>query len=83
MCCSRNRMIQRTGTSVPTHNANRFAGQQRQQGVTFVNVGNAGVAVRGPISGTEYRFEWPGARIEVDPRDRVLLASIRQLRQVR
>jgi len=40
------------------------------------------MTVRGPVSGIEYRFASPGARVEVDARDRVLLASIRQLRLV-
>jgi len=83
MCCGRNRMMQRTGTSGLTRNHNRFGGEQQLPGVAFVNIGNAGVTVRGPISGIEYRFDRPGSRIDVDPRDRVLLASIRQLRQAK
>jgi hypothetical protein len=41
------------------------------------------MTVKGPITGLEYRFERPGARVEVDWRDRILLASIRQLRQIK
>jgi hypothetical protein len=41
------------------------------------------MTVIGPVSGVRYRFDRPGARVEVDARDRALLASIRQLRQVR
>lgn len=40
------------------------------------------MSVTGPVSGIRYRFDKPGARVEVDARDRVLLASIRQLQQV-
>jgi hypothetical protein len=83
MCCGRNRMLQRTAAPSPVHNNVHFGGQQRQPGVPFINVGNAGMTVRGPISGIEYRFDQPGTRIEVDPRDLILLASIRQLRQVK
>jgi hypothetical protein len=50
--------------------------------VSFVYVGTTGLTVRGPVSGREYRFDRPGARVEVDPGDRILLASLRQLRQV-
>lgn len=83
MCCGRNRMMQRNGTPGLTRNPDRFAGQRPPPGVAFVNIGDAAVIVRGPISGIEYRFDRPGSRIEVDPRDRVLLASIRQLRQAK
>ncbi len=83
MCCGKNRMQQRTGTPNKPRADVSSGGQQRRQTVSFVNVGNTGVIVQGPISGIEYRFDRPGARVEVDPRDRVLLASIRQLRQVK
>jgi hypothetical protein len=49
--------------------------------VTLENVGSAGLNVRGPVSGTIYRFDRPGTRLAVDPRDLILLASLRQLRR--
>ena len=51
--------------------------------VSFEYAGQTGLSVTGPISGIRYRFDHPGAVVEVDARDRVLLASLRQLRQVR
>ncbi len=39
------------------------------------------MTVIGPISGIRYRFEGPGARLEVDPRDRRSLAAVPNLRQ--
>lgn len=36
----------------------------------------------GPVSGRRYRFEGSGARLSIDPRDRVGLASIPKLRPV-
>ena len=48
----------------------------------FVNLGNAPLTVHGPVTGVEYHFDRPGARVEVDARDRILLASLRQLRQI-
>lgn len=83
MCCGKNRMQQRTVTPNTPRAEVSSGGRQGRQTVSFVNVGNTGVIVRGPVSRLEYRFDRPGARVEVDPRDRVLLASIRQLRQVK
>ena len=81
MCCGRNRMQQRIGNPGQTRPKSHPAGRQGQRTLSFVNLGSA-ITLHGPVSGTEYRFGHAGARIEVDPRDRVLLASIRQLRQM-
>jgi hypothetical protein len=51
--------------------------------VHFEYAGSTGLTVTGPISGNYYRFEHPGAIVEVDVRDSVLLASLHQLRQIR
>ena len=83
MCCGRNRVQQRTQTSAPLRSDRIYTASGRQEShVYFVYVGNTGMTVLGPVSGREYRFDSPGARIEVDARDRILLASIRQLKQV-
>ena len=84
MCCGRGRLQPRTTNSIPPRSDRIYAaGPQRQPShVYFVYVGNTAMTVRGPVSGIEYRFASPGARVEVDARDRVLLASIRQLRLV-
>ena len=50
--------------------------------VAFVHQGGQPMTVRGPITGIEYTFGRPGAVVEVDARDQVLLASLRQLRRV-
>jgi hypothetical protein len=74
-CCGRNRIQQRQAQKPPlptTPPASR---------VTLENIGRAAVNVRGPISGTLYRFDRPGTRLDVDPRDLILLASLRQLRR--
>ena len=50
----------------------------------FQYAGNgSSLSVTGPVTGVRYLFDGPGAIVEVDDRDRVLLASNRQLRQVR
>ena len=79
MCCGQNRQMQRAAMFSrvqppgPPHAPTR---------VSFINQGTTPVTVRGPVTGAEYRFDCPGARVEVDARDRVLLASLRQLRQI-
>jgi len=83
MCCGRNR-TQLMNTIVPKNRpATAVAPQPVPSSVSFVYTGNTAITVTGPISGLEYRFDRPGARIEVDWRDRILLASIRQIRQVK
>ena len=48
----------------------------------FEYTGQTALTVLSPITGKRYRFERPGARIEADPRDRSLLASVPTLRQI-
>jgi hypothetical protein len=50
---------------------------------SFVYGGKTGMTVVGPVSGRIYRFERPGAQVNVDSRDRFLLASIPQLMLVK
>jgi hypothetical protein len=90
MCCGRDRMPPRStlkpsSPSPANRSANRPATPptMKRPGVSFVYAGNTGLTVTGPVSGIQYRFNHPGARVEVDARDRVLLASLRQLRQVK
>jgi hypothetical protein len=77
MCCGRNRLQQRAAMAAPARPTAPAPAR-----VSFVNQGNGALTVRGPVTGIEYRFDRPGARVEVDARDRILLASLRQLRQV-
>jgi len=41
------------------------------------------MTVLGPVSGRRYRFVGHGARLAVDPRDRLSLAAVPGLREVR
>lgn len=52
------------------------------QRVVFEYLGSSVFSVLSPITGRRYRFEGPGARIEVAARDRPYLAGLAQLRQV-
>ena len=47
--------------------------------VVFRYNGRTALTVVGPISGKRYRFEGPGARVEVDPRDRRSLIAVPNL----
>lgn len=46
----------------------------------FEYVGRTALTVTGPSSGMRYRFERPGARLAVDPRDRQGMAAVPLLR---
>jgi hypothetical protein len=81
MCCGRDRVQQRT-IFTPPENRQGHAANPQPRVVSLIYAGNTSLTVTGPVSGIQYRFERPGARVEVDARDRVLLASIRQLQQI-
>jgi hypothetical protein len=49
----------------------------------FEYLGGATMTVLGPVSGRRYRFVGHGARLAVDPRDRLSLAAVPGLREVR
>jgi hypothetical protein len=50
---------------------------------TFEYVGRSALTVNGPVSRRMYRFDRPGARADVDPRDVASLSSVPMLRRVR
>lgn len=78
-CCgsSRQRMAFIAGARQPAARP-----VERRFAVTFEYVGGTALSAVGPASGRRYRFERPGARIVVDPRDRPALARIPGLREV-
>ena len=47
----------------------------------FQYSGATAMVAIGPVSGKRYRFDGPGARVEVDPRDRRFLSNVPNLRQ--
>jgi hypothetical protein len=49
----------------------------------FEYLGGTTMTVLGPVSGRHYRFVGHGARLAVDPRDRLSLAAVPGLREVR
>ena len=82
MCCGQNRTQLHRGFSSPPQTAAVQRTPPRFPGATFEYVGNTGLTVRGPVTGRQYRFDRPGARVEVDPRDRASVAAVPVLRQV-
>lgn len=83
-CCGKNRAMYppiRSPNPIPTPSI-----PSQQRGLRFKVVleytGPTGLTAIGPISGQRYRFNHPGARLEVDPRDRPSLAAVPHLRQV-
>ncbi len=56
------------------------ASQVRQ--LKFVYAGNTGLTVVSPITGRRYRFDRPGAQVDVDARDRSWISFVPKLRAV-
>jgi hypothetical protein len=51
--------------------------------VLFEYVGPTGLTVRGPITRATYRFDNPGARVEVDVRDAPSFLAVPNLRRAK
>ncbi|HPS73986.1 MAG TPA: hypothetical protein PLD52_06790 [Bacteroidales bacterium] len=56
-------------------------GNSRSSSIFFEYTGKTGMTVWGAISGKRYRFEKPGSRVMIDPRDRPSLAQVPNLKQ--
>ena len=54
----------------------------RKASVEFEYTGPTAMTVRGPFSGSRYRFHYPGARLRVHERDASSLAAIPNLQIV-
>jgi hypothetical protein len=50
---------------------------------SFEYIGKTGLTVLGPVSGRRYRFNHPGAIVEVDPRDSPSMTTVPCLRPTR
>jgi hypothetical protein len=86
-CCGKNREQFLTRIpGDPLSSRNVPPASRRVQGpahtrVFFEYLGNTGMTVVGPVTGKRYRFDRPGAKLEVDLRDRRPLAAVPHLRQ--
>jgi hypothetical protein len=85
-CCGKSRMTLAPAPSrfaAPPAPSASGPAQPRSYAIVFEYVGTTALTATGAISGRRYRFEQPGARLQVDPRDRPGLARVPNLRFVR
>ena len=59
-----------------------FPAVANESTLSFEYVGGSAMTVVGPITGARYRFIGYGARVNVDPRDRLSLIAVPNLREV-
>ncbi len=62
-------------TVVPTGPTRHFV-------ILFEYIGTTALTAIGGLTGRRYRFDRPGARVAIDPRDRPSVAQIPNLRQL-
>jgi len=86
MCCGRNNGQLRSGLAgaQPARPAvsTRPAVPLQSAGMTFEYTGRTRLVVTGPATGRQYRFDGPGVRLQVDPRDRAAVAAVPMLKRV-
>jgi hypothetical protein len=82
MCCGRNRVGHQY--NIPNHLATSRApvSSALPSWPMFEYMGRTALTAIGAITGARYRFDRPGARLRVDPRDRPALARVPVLRPV-
>jgi len=81
MCCGSSRgRFGRGATSIQAPRT--VPGVVRSTSLTFEYVGRTRLVVAGPVTGRQYRFDRPGFRLDVDPRDSASVAMIPVLRRV-
>jgi len=81
-CCGQNRSSLHTTGFAATAEPARPSHQPRFV-VVFEYTGATGLHAVGGSTGQHYRWSQSGARVAVDPRDRVSLRAVPQLREVR
>jgi len=82
MCCGRSSALRRGLPGVAYPGPVYAAGSGGLAGVTFEYTGRTGLTAVGRSTGRQYRFDRPGARIQVDPRDAASVGGIALLRRV-
>ena len=82
-CCGKGRtQLRLAGNSSQAAPPTTGAPPLRAARIYFQYTGATSLRVDGPISGRRYLFAGPGARLEVDPRDRRSLAAVPKLVEV-
>jgi len=81
MCCGRS--SGQYGRGASSIRGLRTVGEAaRPTGLAFEYFGKTGLVVAGAVTGRRYRFDRPGSRLEVDPRDVASVAAVPVLRRV-
>jgi len=83
LCCGKKRAGYPTQGAAARPAAEGASPTPPSAGAEFEYLGGAAMTVLGPVSGRRYRFVGHGARLAVDPRDRLSLAAVPGLREVR
>ena len=79
-CCGQKRALAVAGGRAVEK---KPAGRPVSRMVLFEYTGAAGMTVTGVASGGKYRFDQPGAQVQIDPRDVFSLAGLPNLRRIR
>ncbi len=86
MCCGSKRQSFLVNRPLSGARPSNFeAGTERiaaPAAVFFLNVGQAGLTTVGRATGRRYRFDAPGSRVGVDPRDAQSMAMVPSLKRV-
>jgi len=95
MCCGNRQPLLRTHASLaPNQQPQRQGGVRptvaapgipasQAQPILFEYLGRTGLTVVSPATGKRYRFDSPGAKVAVDPRDRSILLHVPNLKPAR
>jgi hypothetical protein len=79
-CCGRARAAFTLTPALPTGGVQ--IQPHHRDDVAFEFTGRTGMTVRGPVTGTVYRFQRIGAKVFVRARDSAALAMVPRLRRV-
>jgi hypothetical protein len=88
-CCGQTRAQIRTQsfpvrkTEHPANVASVGQPSAQVEGSEFQYIGKTAMTALGLATGRQYRFAYPGAILLIDPRDRLSLSAIPNLRQVK
>lgn len=87
-CCGKKREQIKSTTPRPRVSLNRPiaispASTDNEGVIEYEYIGRTGLNLIGPVTGKFYRFDRPGARLAVDPRDKPGLINVPLLRPVR
>jgi hypothetical protein len=83
MCCGRNRDQALSNANVQTAVARPQTFASGMAGIPAQYLGTTAMTVLGPVSGKVYRFDRPGAQVDLDRRDLSALAAVPKLKFIR